>query len=109
MPWFIVVVAGVLEIVWALGLKSTQGFTRPGPTFITLVAVVSSVWLLAIATKTLPVGTAYAVWVGIGAVGTAVGGMLFSNESASTLKVVLLVTLIGSIVGLELTGRASAE
>jgi quaternary ammonium compound-resistance protein SugE len=103
MPWFMLVLAGLLEIVWAIGLKYTQGFTRPLPTVITVAAIVASMWLLGSAAKTLPIGTAYAIWVGIGAVGTAIGGMVLMGEPASFGRLVLLAVLVGAIVGLKIT------
>ena len=103
MAWFVLVLAGALEVVWALGLKYTQGFTRLLPSVLTVAGLVGSVWLLASATRTLPIGTAYPVWVGIGAVGTAAGGMLLFNEPVSLARMALLALLIASIAGLELT------
>ena len=82
MAWVLLVVAGLLEVGWAIGLKYTQGFTRPWPSVFTLTAMVLSVVLLGIAMKSLPVGTSYAVWVGVGAVGTAVLGMVLFGEPA---------------------------
>ncbi len=106
MSWFVLIVAGVLEVVWALGLKYTQGFTRLLPSLLTIVALAGSTWLLALAAKTLPLGTAYAVWVGIGVLGTTLGGMLLLGEPASASRLLLLALLIGSIVGLKLTTPA---
>ena len=80
MSWFVLVFAGLLEVVWALGLKYTHGFTKLVPSIVTITAMVASLWCLGVATKTLPIGTAYAVWVGIGAVGTAIGGMFLLGE-----------------------------
>ena len=106
MPWLVLVVAGCLEVVWALGLKYTHGFTRLGPSVLTVVAIVGSMWLLGVATKTLPIGTAYAVWVGIGAVGTAIGGMTLLGEPVSLVRIALLAVLVGAILGLKLTAPA---
>jgi quaternary ammonium compound-resistance protein SugE len=103
MAWFMLFVAGLLEIVWAIGLKYTHGFTRPVPSLITAAAIVASMWLLGNAARALPIGTAYAVWVGIGAVGTAIGGMLLLGEPVSSSRLVLLAVLVGSIIGLKLT------
>jgi quaternary ammonium compound-resistance protein SugE len=103
MNWFILVVAGLFEIGWAVGLKYTDGFTRPWPTVLTVGAMVVSLGLLGIALKTLPVGTAYAVWVGVGAAGTAVAGMLLFSESVSAWKLVSLAMVIAGIAGLMLT------
>ena|SRR5688572_4342917 len=103
MSWFILVVAGLLEVVWAIGLKYTHGFTRPLPSAITIGAILSSMWLLATAVKTLPIGTAYAIWVGIGAVGTAVGGIVLMGEPLSATRLSLLGLLVASVLGLKLT------
>lgn len=103
MAWLVLVVAGLLEVVWSLGLKLTEGFTRPLPTAITLVALVGSLLLLAHAVRTLPVGTAYAVWVGIGAAGAALGGHLLLAEPLPPARLAFLTLLIVSIVGLKLT------
>lgn len=105
MAWFALIFAGLLEVVWALGLKHTHGFTRPLPSVITGAAIVASMLLLAIAARTLPIGTAYAVWVGIGAVGAAIGGVLLFDEAMPPLRLVFLVLLVVSIVGLKLTAR----
>jgi quaternary ammonium compound-resistance protein SugE len=103
MAWIVLLVAGFLEVVWSLGLKYTDGFTRPVPSIVTGVAIVASMVLLAQAARTLPIGTAYAVWVGIGAVGAATGGVVLFGESLSPARVAFLVTLVVSIVGLKLT------
>lgn len=101
--WVLLIIAGVLEIGWALGLKATDGFTRPLPTILTLTTMVGSLLLLARAVQVLPIGTAYAVWVGIGAAGTVVFSMLVYGESASPLKVISLVAVLAGIVGLKLS------
>ena len=106
MNWFILFVAGLFEVVWAVGLKYTDGFTRLGPSVGTAVAMAISTVLLAIALKTLPVGTAYAVWVGIGAVGTAIAGIILFGESLSTLKIVSMVLLVAGMAGLKLSTSA---
>ncbi len=103
MNWLILFFAGLLEIVWAVGLKYTEGFTRLTPSVITLVAMVASVVLLGHAMRTLPVGTAYAVWVGIGAVGTAVLGIFLFGESANAGRLVSLGLVVAGIVGLKLS------
>lgn len=103
MAWFVLVIAGLLEVVWSLGLKSTEGFTRLGPSVVVGGAIVASMVLLAHAAKTLPIGTAYAVWVGIGVVGTAIGGVVLFDEAMPPLRVVFMIGLIVSIVGLKLT------
>lgn len=102
MSWLWLFLAGVLEIVWAIGLKYTEGFTRPAPTAITLMAMGASFYLLSLALRTLPLGTAYAVWVGIGAVGTAAAGVVLFDEPLSTLKLLSLVLVVAGIAGLKL-------
>lgn len=103
MAWVILFVAGLLEVVWALMLKQSEGFSKPLPTAVFFVALILSMFLLSQALKTLPVGTAYAVWTGIGAAGTAVLGMLFLGESRDVLKLVSLVMIVGGIIGLRLS------
>lgn len=106
MSWIYLVVAGLFEVGWAVGLKYTHGFSKPVPTVLTVIAMIASMWLLAIATKSLPIGTAYAVWVGIGAAGAAIFGIVLFREPVSIGRVVFLGMLIVSIVGLKLTSRA---
>lgn len=106
MPWVILFIAGLLETVWALMLKQSEGFTRPIPTLIFFVTLVLSMLLLSQALRSLPVGTAYAVWTGIGAAGTAVLGMLLFGESREVLKLISLMMLIGGIIGLRLTSSS---
>lgn len=103
MAWLILVCAGLLEVVWAIGLKYADGFSKLVPSAITIAAMVVSMWMLGQAAKTLPIGTAYAVWVGIGAVGTAIGGMVLLGEPVSGTRVALLAVLVGSLIGLKLT------
>lgn len=103
MAWVILVAAGLLEVVWALLLKQSEGFTKPLPTMGFLVFMVLSMVLLSQAIKELPVGTAYAIWTGIGAAGTAILGMVFLGESREILKLLSLVMLIAGIVGLKLS------
>lgn len=102
MAWLLLVIAGLFEIVWASGLKHTAGFTRLWPTVVTITAMVVSMVLLGIAMRTLPAGTSYAVWVGIGAVGTAAMGILFLGEPATAGRLASLVLIIAGIVGLKL-------
>ncbi len=102
MPWLLLVVAGLLEVGWAIGLKYTEGFTRVVPSVFTLAAMAGSVLLLGLAMKSLPVGTSYAVWVGVGAVGTAILGMVLFNEPASAGRLVSLGLIVAGIVGLRL-------
>lgn len=106
MNWFILVVAGLFEVGWAVGLKYTHGFTRLWPSVATLLAIVISMGLLGLAMKSLPVGTAYAVWVGIGIVGAAVLGILLFGESVNTLRVISLGMIVLGIVGLKLSTPA---
>lgn len=106
MAWVLLLVAGMLEIVWAIGLKYTEGFSRPLPSAVTLAAMVGSVVLLGLAMKTLPVGTSYAVWVGVGAVGTAILGMVLFAEPASAGRLVSLALIVAGIVGLKLATPA---
>jgi len=102
MAWVILVVAGLFEVGWAIGLKFTEGFTRPWPTVWTVVAMVISLWLLGIAMKSLPVGTAYSVWVGVGAVGTVVLGIVLLGEPANAARLVSVVLIVAGIIGLKL-------
>lgn len=103
MDWIILFIAGLFEMAWALFLKQSDGLSRPLPTVIFLITLAISMALLAYALKTLPVGTAYAIWTGIGAAGTAIVGMIWLGESREVLKVVSLVLLIAGIAGLRLT------
>jgi len=103
MDWIILVVAGVLEVGWAVGLRYTVGLTRLWPTVWTVLAMILSVGLLGIAMKSLPVGTAYAVWVGIGAIGTAVMGIVLFDEPANLLRLLSLLLIFAGIVGLKLS------
>jgi len=102
MNWFILVVAGLFEIGWAIGLKYTEGFTRLWPTVGTVLAMIISLGLLGISMKSLPVGTAYAVWVGVGAVGTAILGIVLLGESANPMRLLSLTVIVAGIVGLKL-------
>ena len=103
MAWTLLVVAGVLEIVWAIGLKFTEGWTKLVPSVVTLVALTASFVLLAQAMKTLPVGTAYAVWTGIGAAGAAVVGMAALGEPATPARILCLLVIVAGIIGLKVT------
>ena len=107
MAWVILLVAGVLEVAWAVGLKYTDGFTRPLASALTGAAVVASVVLLSVAARTLPIGTAYAVWVGIGAAGAAVLGMVLFGEPRGAGRLFFLGLLVVSIAGLKLTSPAA--
>ena len=103
MAWGALVLAGIFEIGWAIGLKYTDGFSRLWPTIGTLAAMVISLGLLGLAVKTIPVGTAYAVWVGVGAFGTAILGMILFGESANAGRLVSLGLVVLGIIGLKLT------
>jgi len=103
MDWIILVLAGLLEVVWAVGLKYVHGFSRPLPLFITVVGMIASVWLLAIAVKTLPLGTAYAVWVGIGIIGAFLAGIALFGESLTWLRVTSIVLVVLGLAGLKLS------
>jgi quaternary ammonium compound-resistance protein SugE len=103
MPWTLLVLAGLLEVAWATGLPATAGFTKLWPSVATIAAIVASMWLLAYVARTLPIGTAYAVWVGIGATGTAVLGIVLYREPIAAMRIVFLVLLVVAIVGLRLT------
>jgi len=102
MPWLLLIIAGLFEIGWAVGLKYTEGFTRLWPSIGTAAAMVVSLVLLGIAMKALPVGTAYAVWVGVGAVGTVILGIVLFGEPADVLRLVSVGLIIAGIVGLKL-------
>ncbi|MDB5901415.1 MAG: sugE [Betaproteobacteria bacterium] len=102
MNWFILVLAGLFEIGWAIGLKYTEGFTRLWPTVATVLAMAISVVLLGIAMKSLPIGTAYAVWVGVGAVGTAILGIVLLGEPANAGRLLSLALIVAGIVGLKM-------
>lgn len=102
MNWLILLLAGLCEIGWAIGLKYSEGYTRLWPTVFTVAGMVVSVWLLGIAMRTLPVGTAYAVWVGIGAVGTAILGIVLFDEAADAGRLISLALIVAGIVGLKL-------
>jgi quaternary ammonium compound-resistance protein SugE len=103
MAWVLLVIAGVFEIGWAVGLKYTEGFTRVWPSIVTGVSMVASVVLLGLAMRSLPVGTAYAVWTGIGAVGTVVLGILLFDEPATSGRLACIVLIVSGILGLKLT------
>lgn len=102
--WLMLVLAGVLEIGWAVGLKYTAGFTRVVPSVLTVAAMVASMFLLGMAVRTLPIGTAYAVWTGIGTAGTAVVGMLLLGEPATAARLLCIALIVLGILGLKLAG-----
>jgi quaternary ammonium compound-resistance protein SugE len=101
-PWVLIVLAGILETVWALGLKYSEGFTRFWPSVLTIVAMISSFILLSTAMKSLPVGTAYAVWVGIGVLGTVIFGVILLGEPITLQRVAGIVLLLAGIIALKL-------
>ena len=102
MSWFLLVLAGLFEIGWAIGLKYTDGFTRLWPSIFTIASMAVSVLLLGLAVKQLPIGTAYGVWVGIGAMGTAIAGIILLGEGVSLLKIVSLILILLGVLGLKL-------
>ena len=104
--WILLGAAGLLEIVWAIGLKYAEGFTKPVPSAITIAAMVVSMWLLAQAARDLPIGTAYAVWTGIGAVGAALLGIMLFQESANVVRIGCIALIVAGIVGLKLSTPA---
>ncbi|MYT71566.1 quaternary ammonium compound efflux SMR transporter SugE [Streptomyces sp. cg28] len=103
MAWILIVVAGLLEVAWSIGMKYTDGFTRLWPSVFTGAGIVASMMLLSYAAKSLPIGTAYGVWVGIGAAGAAIVGMLLLGEPATAARIFFIGLLLVSIVGLKLT------
>jgi quaternary ammonium compound-resistance protein SugE len=102
--WLLLFIAGLLETAWAVGLKYSNGFTRLWPSVFTAVACVASFYLLALAIRSLPLGTAYAVWTGIGALGAVLWGILFLNEPATTARIVCIVLILSGIAGLRFAG-----
>ncbi len=105
MAWVYLIIAGLFECAWAIGLKYTEGFTRLMPSVLTVAAMAISFWLLSTAMKTIPVGTAYAVWTGIGAVGVAFMGMILFGESRDVLRIISLMMIVGGIIGLKLVSK----
>ena len=102
-PWLLLALAGVAEIGWVIGLKYSEGFTRVGPSAFTLAMMGLSMWLLGLATKTLPIGTAYAVWTGIGAAGAAIAGIFLFQESSAPLRLACIALIVAGVAGLKLT------
>lgn len=102
MAWVYLILAGLFEIVWAVGLKYTEGFTRPAPTLITIAAMIVSMGLLGLAARDLPIGTAYAVWTGIGAVGAAILGIVLFAEPATALRIASIALIVAGVIGLKL-------
>ena len=105
MPWIYLALAGLFEIGWAIGLKYSDGFTRLWPSVATAAAMVVSVLLLALATRSLPIGTAYAIWTGIGAVGAVILGIALFGDSAAPLRLLCVALIVAGIVGLKLTAH----
>ena len=101
MAWTYLIAAGVFECGWAIGIKYTDGFTKLAPSLLTVSAMAISFWLLSLAMKTIPVGTAYAIWTGIGAVGVAILGMLLFDESRDVLRILSLLFIVAGIAGLK--------
>jgi quaternary ammonium compound-resistance protein SugE len=106
--WVLLVVAGLLEIVWSISMKASQGFTKPLLTSITLVAAGASFWLLGLALRQLPVGTAYAAWTGIGVVGAAILGILIFNEPVTLIRITCITLIVIGIVGLKVFSGTAA-
>ena len=105
MAWFLLIIAGLFEVCWSVGLKYTNGFTNLFPSILTGLAIIISMYLLAKAAETIPIGTAYPIWVGIGALGAAAGGAIFFKEEVSPLKIVFILMLLISIIGLKFTSK----
>ncbi|MEO5932086.1 MAG: quaternary ammonium compound efflux SMR transporter SugE [Duganella sp.] len=103
MTWIILIIAGLLEVTWAVGLKYTHGFTRLIPTLWTVAAMLGSIGMLGLALRTLPLGTAYAIWTGIGTVGTVIYGIVALDEPASAVRLACIAMIVGGIVGLKLS------
>ncbi len=101
MAWVYLLIAGLFECVWAIGLKYTEGFTRIVPSIITLIAMALSMWFLSLALKIVPIGTGYAVWTGIGAIGVAVIGMAFLGEPRQAARIICLLLIVSGIIGLK--------
>jgi quaternary ammonium compound-resistance protein SugE len=103
MAWVLLIIAGLLEVGWAIGLKYTEGFTKLTPTILTILAIIASMGLLGKAAQTLPIGTAYGVWVGIGAVGAAILGIILFKEPVTPMRLIFMVMMIISIIGMKAT------
>lgn len=106
MTWLMLVLAGLFEVVWAVGLKYTQGFTRLWPSVWTVLAMIASFWLLSLAMRSLPVGTAYGVWVGIGAVGAVIMGVVLFDEPVNAARMISVTLIIAGIIGLKLSSTS---
>lgn len=108
MPWLHLIIAGLLEVAWAIGLKQTEGWTRLWPSVITALLMIASFFFLSLALRSLPLGTAYAIWTGIGAVGTALIGIFVFGEPRTAARLVCIVLIVAGIVGLKLTNSSQA-
>jgi quaternary ammonium compound-resistance protein SugE len=106
MPWFHLIIAGLLEVAWAVGLKQTAGWTRLWPSIITVALMIASFHFLSLALRTLPLGTAYAIWTGIGAVGTALIGLFIFDEPRTTARLVCILLIVAGVVGLKLASSS---
>lgn len=106
MPWFHLIIAGLLEVAWAVGLKQTAGWTRLGPSLITVALMIASFFFLSLALRTLPIGTAYAIWTGIGAVGTALVGLFIFDEPRTVARLVCILLIVAGVVGLKLASSS---
>lgn len=103
MAWVILILAGIFEIIWASGLKYTDGFTKSVPSIITVVAMIVSFWLLSLAMRTLPLGTSYAIWTGIGTIGTVIFGIIWLGEAVSMAKLLFIAFILIGMIGLKVT------
>ena len=108
MPWLHLIIAGLLEVAWAIGLKHTDGWSRLWPSLITALLMIASFFFLSLALRSLPLGTAYAIWTGIGAVGTALVGIFVFGEPRTAARLVCIVLIVAGIVGLKLTSSSQA-
>jgi len=102
MEWFYLVIAGIFEVGWAIGLKYSQGFTKTLPSILTIIGMIASFYFLSLSLKSLPIGTAYAIWTGIGTVGTVLFGILLFKEPVNIMRIVCIAFIIGGIIGLKL-------
>lgn len=103
MAYFILLLAGLAEVVWAIGLKYTEGFTKPLASIITIVGIIVSMWLLSVAMKTLPLGTAYAIWTGIGAIGAFIAGLVLFGEIASLARILSVCLIVVGLISLKIS------
>ena len=108
MPWFHLIIAGLLEVAWAVGLKQTAGWTRLWPSLITVALMIASFFFLSLALRTLPIGTAYAIWTGIGAIGTALIGIFIFDEPRTAARLVCILLIISGVIGLKLASSTQS-